>query len=78
MTESGRSQIEAIQASLEKITNQINFESKQNGIPQDKKFLRLAETCFDEITKAQNKLLDAMISKNQRVQQMPFLTQKSQ
>ena len=67
-TENGRSQIEAIQESIEKLTSQINFESKQIGIPQDKKFLRFAEACFEEIEKAQKKLLDAMVTKNKRVQ----------
>ena len=46
---------------------QVNFESKQLGIPEDRKFMRFVETCYDTLDKTIGKLTEAIYNKSKQV-----------
>ena len=46
---------------------QVNFESKQLGIPEDRKFMRLVEACYETLEKTIGKLIEAIKTKSEQV-----------
>ena len=54
---------------------QINFESKQRGIPEDKKFMKFVARCFDAMEKSFLELLEAVGNKNSQIQKLPLVSE---
>ena len=65
-----------MQASIEKVINQINFESKMIGIPEDKKFARFIAKCISSIELTYRELQEAMLAKLQNIKKLPLKVQK--
>ena len=74
-TANNLTQNQAIQDSIEKVMNQINFESKNTGRPEDKKFMRFLARSFETIEKTYQELQETMLSK---MRNFPKLSQMSQ
>ena len=74
-TANNLTQNQAIKDSIEKVMNQINFESRNSGRPEDKKFMRFLARSFETIEKTYQELQETMLSK---MRNFPKLSQMSQ
>ena len=58
--------------SIEKLMNLINYESKRNQIPEDKKLMRNVTNCFEAIEKSYQELQEVMLTKLQNFPKLSF------
>ena len=56
-----------MQEELDKITAQLDFECKQMGLQEDKKFGRFVATKLDQVEKIYRELMRAVSNKNKHV-----------
>ena len=56
-----------MQEELDKLTAQLDFECKQMGQQQDKKFGRFVATKLDQVEKIYSELIRAVSNKNKHV-----------
>ena len=56
-----------MQEELDKLTAQLNFECKQMGLQEDKKFARFVATKLDLVEKIYRELTSAFFNKNKHV-----------
>ena len=56
-----------MQEELDKVSAQLDFECKQMGLQEDKKFVRFVATKLDLVEKIYGELLRAFSNKNKQV-----------
>ena len=58
-----------MKADINEIVTRLNLETKKHGIPEDKKFMKFVEQCFENIEKLQLGLLGGLKKKDSHLKE---------